>query len=342
MANYYLSKNYNSITSAGNKAKTDNEKIMSDMGFKSAGLKQTTCKNKVTGFILTLAGILKMIFKVSANDTVVIQYPYKKYYTLACNMIHRKKGKVITIVHDLGSFRRKKLSPEQEIRRLSHSDCLIVHNNNMKNWLLEHNYSKPMVIQWIWDYLSDTENNIERILKNKPIIVTYAGSLSYRKNRFIYDLNNVISSWQFELYGSGFETDKIQYPDKFLFRGYCPSNQLIETACGHFGLLWDGDSTIGCTGNFGEYLQFNNPHKASLYVRCHLPIITWEKAAMSTFILQNRIGICVNSLEELDTVLPSISVDEYEEMTHNIKEISKNVASGYYLKQALNLAFPLK
>jgi hypothetical protein len=211
----------------------------------------------------------------------------------------------------------------------------------MKNWLLQHGYSKPMVIQGIWDYLSDTENNIERNLKNQPLKVIYAGGLNYRKNKFIYDLEHLMSSWQFELYGSGFEAEKIQHPEKFIFKGYCPSNKLIETASGHFCLLWDGDSTIGCTGNFGEYLQFNNPHKASLYVRCHLPVITWEKAAMSTFILQNRIGICVNSLEELDTILPSISVEQYEEMRRNIQNISKKVADGYYLKQALNFVLPL-
>ena len=39
--NCYLSRNYRGLSSAGNKAKTDIEQIMSDMSFKNVGLKQT-------------------------------------------------------------------------------------------------------------------------------------------------------------------------------------------------------------------------------------------------------------------------------------------------------------
>ena len=39
--NCYLSRNYKGTASAGNKAKTDIERIMSEAGFKNVGLKQT-------------------------------------------------------------------------------------------------------------------------------------------------------------------------------------------------------------------------------------------------------------------------------------------------------------
>ena len=122
MGNYYLSKNYRNITGAGNKAKTDMEKILSDLGYKNAGLTQTVCSNKVIGFILTLIGVCSVFFKISANDTVIIQYPFKKHYAFVCNIIHLKKGKVITLIHDLGVFRRKRLSVDKEIKLLDHSD----------------------------------------------------------------------------------------------------------------------------------------------------------------------------------------------------------------------------
>ena len=77
MAKYYLSKNYPEIVSAGNKAKTDIEKILSDLGYENAGLKQTTYSNKIVGFVLTLVGVLKVLFTISANDIVVLQYPLK-------------------------------------------------------------------------------------------------------------------------------------------------------------------------------------------------------------------------------------------------------------------------
>ena len=336
MTNFYLSKNYIETTSAGNKAKTDVEKILSDLGYKHAGLRQTTYSNKIIGFILTFTGIIKIFFTIGKNDTAFIQYPLKKYYTFACKLIHLRRGKVITLVHDLGAFRRKKISIKEEIRKLNHSDYLIVHNNNMKEWLTRQGYSHPMVCFEIWDYLSTADNKEQKKLDEQPIKVIYAGNSNYRKNNFLYSLEDIILNWKFELYGKGFDVNKIKNNFKFAYKGYCQSDKLIEEVCGHFGLIWDGDSVTGCEGNFGVYLEMNNPHKASLYIRCNLPIIIWKKAALAPFIIENKIGISIQSLEELNKILPSISFEEYNEMRKNIIEINKKISSGFYLKKALS------
>ena len=335
MAKLYLSKNYIETTGAGNKAKTDVEKILSDLGYKHAGLMPTTYSNKIIGFIFTLTGILKMFFTIEENDTVFIQYPFKKYYTLACKLIHLRKGKVITLIHDLGAFRRKKLTIREEINKLNHSDYLIALNKNMKEWLTKQGYSKPMVCLEIWDYLSDSENKEQKKLEKQPIKVIYAGNINHRKNKFLYSLEDIILNWKFELYGKGFDENKIKNKNKFTYKGFYQSDKLIEEVCGHFGLIWDGDSTAECKGSFGDYLEINNPHKTSLYIRCNLPLIIWKKAALASFIIDNKIGISIKSLEELNEILPSISDEEYEEMKKNIKDINKKVSSGFYLKKAL-------
>ena len=134
-----------------------------------------------------------------------------------------KRGKVITIIHDLGTFRRKKLTAEQEIKRLNHSDVLIVHNDKMEIWLKEQGYTKPMVCLEIFDYLSPSVNNNTQEPNQKPIKVIYAGALTYKKNRYLYSLNDVMSKWQFELYGGGFEEAKIEDKTLFKFKGFVPS-----------------------------------------------------------------------------------------------------------------------
>lgn len=96
--------------------------------------------------------------------------------------------------------------------------------------------------------------------------------------------------------------------------GFVKSDDLIATAQGDFGLVWDGTSVSTCTGDFGEYLQYNNPHKTSLYIRCQLPVIIWNKAALADFVRENGIGICVDSLEELEKILNTLSEEEYAEM----------------------------
>lgn len=336
MAEFYLSKNYNNTTSAGNKAKTDIERILSGSGYKNAGLAQTTHSNKITGFILTLAGVLKVFFTISAGDTVVVQYPFKKYYSFVCNIIHFRKGKVITVIHDLGAFRRKKLTIDKEIRRLNHTDILVVHNDNMQDWLQQQGYTKPMISLGIFDYLSASENEKTPLFDGQLTKVIYAGALSYRKNKYLYNLDDKISKWQFELYGGGFEENKIKNKKHFKYNGFIPSDQLIEQVDAHFGLIWEGESTSVCSGNFGEYLKLNNPHKASLYIRCNLPLIIWEEAALATFVSENKIGICIRSLEDLDVILPAISAEMYAEMKKNIKKINERISSGYYINKALS------
>lgn len=116
----YLSKNYKGLQNAGNKAKTDIEKILQQQGFRNVGLKQTVYTNKVLGFFITLLGVLKAPFCLHKGDVLLLQYPLKKYYSFVCNMAHLRGAKVITLIHDLGSFRRQKLTIPQEIKRLGH------------------------------------------------------------------------------------------------------------------------------------------------------------------------------------------------------------------------------
>lgn len=338
MKKYYLSKNYKESVSAGYKAKTDIEKIVEDLGYRPAGLPQTNHQNQIAGFLLTLMNVLKMVFTISSGDILLVQYPFKKYYAFICRTVRQRKGKTITVIHDLGSFRRKKLRVEEEIKRLSLTDVLIVHNHQMKKWLLEQGYTKPIICLEIFDYLSASDAERPHHSPVQPYKVIYAGALAFKKNRFLYLLDNRIHTWRFVLYGSGLEEERIMDKAHFSYNGFIPSEQLIRQADGDFGLVWDGDSTATCSGNFGEYLKLNNPHKTSLYIRCHLPVIIWKEAALATFIEENKIGICVESLEELNDILPCITKEEYDKMVSNIQDISSKLASGYYITQALKEA----
>mgnify|MGYP007079152982 FL=1 len=99
----------------------------------------------------------------------------------------------------------------------------------------------------------------------------------------MYEVGNYVHSYKFNLYGNGFDLEKAQGKEHFNCKGFVRSDELIATAEGDFGLVWDGFSVDACTGNFGEYLKYNNPHKTSLYIRCELPVIIWDQAALSDF-----------------------------------------------------------
>lgn len=217
------------------------------------------------------------------------------------------------------------------------SDVLIVHNEKMKEWLLRHGYDKPMVSLEIFDYLSRSVPAVAEEAKGIYKVV-YAGSLGDRKNGFLYKIDSLIHNWSLSLYGQGLAKSFIHSKIYLEYKGFVPSDRLIETAEGNFGLVWDGDSASTCSGAFGEYLKWNNPHKTSLYIRCHLPVIIWEKAALATFVSENRIGFCINALDELDSKLLAITPETYAEMKQNVMKISERLSTGYYTTKAVKEA----
>lgn len=335
--NCYLSRNYKGLSSAGNKAKTDIERIMEEMSFRNVGLKQTTYTNEVLSFLATLAGVLKSSFCLHKGDKLVLQYPLKKYFTFVCNMAHLRGAKVIVLIHDLGSFRRKALTVEQEIKRLNHADYVIAHNEKMRKWLEDNGCKAKLGVLEIFDYLSETKPTPKPNVK-RPYSVLYAGALNLRKNTFLYEVGEYIRSFSFNLYGNGFEIDKAKGKEHFKYMGFVKSDALIATAQGDFGLVWDGFSVYACTGNFGEYLQFNNPHKTSLYIRCELPVIIWSKAALANFVRENGIGICIDSLEDLEGILNSLSEEQYLKMKEKTAQIGKLLSEGHFTKKTLQEA----
>lgn len=332
----YLSRNYRGIDSAGNKAKTDIEQIMESHGFRNVGLKQTRHRNVVVAFCCTLFSVLKGLFCLRKGDVLILQYPLKKYYVFVCNMAHLRGCKVITLIHDLGSFRRKKLTIPQEISRLDHSDCVIVHSENMKNWLIEHGIKAKLQVLEIFDYLSDTQHVDGNGFPKSPARILFVGALSSYHNDFLYKQANSPHSYDLVLYGSGLEVEKLE--GKVDYKGFVSSDELIKTAEGEYGLAWYGSSLEGGSGTLGEYLQYNAPHKMSLYVRCGLPIIVWEKAGLASFVNNNNIGICISSLTELEGILSKMNTEQYMEMKKNVLQISDKLSHGYYCFKAIKQA----
>lgn len=315
------------------KARADVDRLMRDMGFVNIGLPRPSTKNKVLNFFVTFGSVIKAPFSIHKGDVLLLPYNIRKYYVYLCRIAHLRGAKVVTLIHDLSSFYRKHISSEEEIERLSHSDYLIAHNAVMKRWLIENGCRLPIGVLGIFDYLSDADPQ-EKPLPAFPYKVLYAGTLSPKKNKFLYELEDHIRSFRFCLYGGGFDLNSLKNKDRFTYHGFVSSDTLVASADGDFGLVWDGSSIYSCDGPRGAYMKYNNPHKFSLYIRCGLPVIIWEQAAMAAFVLEHNIGICISSLTQLDGILQNISAEDYEMMRNNVAVIRQKLSEGFYFKTA--------
>lgn len=337
MKKVYISRNYKDVNSAGGKAKTDIETAIQQVGYRNIGMPQKRSSGKVYDFFYNLLGATLAALRMPRKGVLLLQYPTKKYYSFYCRMAHLRGTKVITVIHDLGSFRRKKLTAEKEIRRLSHTDYIVAHTPAMRQWLLDQGYKGKVGVLGIFDYFSATRNHKGAGRgKDGAYSVIYAGGLARRKNMFIYDLAPRAEAFDFVLFGNGFQPDELQAPAPRLeCRGFVLSDDLIASVDADFGLVWDGDSIDTCSGDFGVYLRHNAPHKVSLYLRSHLPVVIWKEAAMAPFVVDNGLGIAVSSLADLDSTLVAVTPEQYDAMRRNTLDASEKLASGHFVQTAV-------
>ena len=56
---------------------------------------------------------------------------------------------------------------------------------------------------------------------------------------------------------------------------------------------------------------------------------------MAKFVANEKIGLTINSLEQIKEKIESISAEEYNTMLNNTKKIALRLREGYYLKCTL-------
>jgi glycosyltransferase involved in cell wall biosynthesis len=329
---------------ASSKALADCEQIFNDNEYKSLNV---YIVRSTTQLLFTLAKfsyhIMKMIKKVEDNSTIVVQYPilgFNGYMKWLIKVLKRKGTKFICIIHDIESLRT--MQPNlyaREIENLSAYDVVISHNKYMTGWLKEQGLAAPMVSLELFDYLLDQSKPLTYTLPEDAqaggYTIAFAGNLE--KSAFIHqlqDLHNV----KFNLYGPGYTVASGTRISNTKWCGSHSPEDIPFKLDGHFGLLWDGDSLSGCTGALGFYLQYNNPHKLSLYIAAGLPVIVPANCAVADIVREHQIGICVNSLTEIENVLANTTVDMVATYRTNILKLREKVITGSNLSAALATA----
>ncbi|NPD90945.1 galactofuranosyltransferase [Xylanibacter muris] len=331
----YITRNYRGVSSAGNKAKTDNEDTLVGMGAVNLGLRRTFYRNKVLTFFIDLAGIIKFVFSVRNDDLVLLQYPVKKYFSFLCMVARFRHARTMTVIHDLGSFRRRKLTVGKEIGRLSNADYVIASNTVMRKWLQSnglHNTVRPL---GLFDYHSPSPVPDNTGCTEDDNRLIYAGALGMRKNAFLLDADKISFGCKIHIYGNRKGLPQLNDSENIIFHDFCPADDFISKVNNGWGLVWDGDSLDCCTGNFGEYLRYNSPHKVSFYLRAGLPVIIWREAALADIIEKQGLGFCIDRLDEIENRLRDITAKEMETIKANVRIVSEKLNEGGFLKDAV-------
>jgi len=316
---------------AGGKAGRDAVAIACSAGYAPFRLYSTGERTRPADLAAGLINALRLAAELRKGDIVLVQYPMnRELMKLLYRLLNRRGAHVVTLIHDIDYLRDvpRRLGGvdgmrELELALLSQSEYLICHNPSMIAELRHRGIESKCVSLELFDYLYDGGDAANT--GDNTVIV--AGNLAKAKAGYLYKLHG---ECRLALFGSnldeGFTNDKAEYYGSF------PPDVLIENLKGDYGLVWDGDETETCAGPYGEYLRYNDPHKASLYLAAGLPVIVWKQSALYPLVDEHGIGVGVDSLAELGGVLRS---RDYREMKENVMRFRDRVRGGGFLTRCL-------
>lgn len=330
---------------AGNKARNDVEEIVKREGYQPLLLtvEDWYQMGTVKAQRHKAKALSKAFAQLKFGDQLLIQFPmlhHSFFTTRLVRKIQRRGVQVYFIIHDLEALRYANLDTVplkhkirvhlQESSLLKVADGVIAHNPIMKSVLVDKGIVADKIVSLsIFDYLIPNFQEKIGLSKNQPIIV--AGNLAQEKAGYLYALPEEPA---YNLYGVGFDESRALENETY-FGSFLP-DELPAALEGGFGLVWDGDSAETCSGVFGEYLRYNNSHKASLYLASGFPLVVWKQSALSRFVLENGCGIAVESLHDLKATIDYLSDEDYQDLVEKTKYIGKKIRDGFFLTNALN------
>ena len=323
---YSLVREKGKYANAGSKAVRDTNQIVYSFGYTPLPF-DLICTNFISHNIRRLVMVIKIFFTIKKKDVCFMQWPtyshaddFLMYYLLKVRCQHLQ-----LLIHDLTSLRTTK-NAEYEDRIINLAERIIVHTNPMKDLLVSRGVKKEKIrILTSFDYLVFDSIIPQRKLTRE---IVFAGNLE--KSVFLSELK--CHPIEILIFCYGKEIPGLSEP--LIYKGQFDSDY-VSGIEGSWGLVWDGDSIETCSGRLGEYLKINSPHKVSLYIVSRLPIIIWRNAALANYIEENGLGILIDSLEEIPSLLSNITSERYDSFLKNLDKERVNIIKGEHLRNCL-------
>lgn len=260
------------------------------------------------------------------GDIVIFQYPSWIGVNYDESFVNKIKSyrdtKLIIFVQDIQKlmFDSEQAILDMEIKTLNKADLLILPSKKMHRYLKENGLDeKPVIYQTIWDMPSDicfVDHAVTRCFH-------FAGN--YNRFPFLAEYHGKTPIYQYDANKPDREND-----DSFCWRGYFEQEKLMhELSKGGFGLVWSDDEY------FDRYYSMNQPYKLGTNLAAGIPVIVKRGCVHDKFVERNGLGYAVDTLDEADKLVQSITDAEYIKLYHNVKNIQKLILDGAYTRKTL-------
>jgi len=317
MTVYFIEEPFYMTHTAGSKPRNDFNTILKELNFTSL---QT--KFQKDGSVLAV------------GDLVFIQYTFTgDWKEQLYQVLHQQGIKTVLFINDIASLHDGNYHMiENEVALFNKAGYLIVHNEQMLQWLTEQGVTTPMFSLSLFDYLISDE--VYQQIKKRTFAheVVFAGNLNPSLRKFLYD-HDFKHDYQLNLYGPEVHGNLNTKSSKY-FGSFAPE-EIPAHLEGSFALLWNGEQQETCSGHVGYYSTIATSHKLSLYLLAGLPVICWNQSSEAKLVEQEKLGFTIETLTEVDLKLEKLTILEYEQMVKNVAKYPERLKDGYYMKRAI-------
>lgn len=247
-----------------------------------------------------------------------------------------KKCTVVDFLEDVDFLRNNysDIKIKHCIKTMNSCKCVISQNAKMSKELRRRGLLSKTFELNILDFLSDVVGTSKERNIGTKWSVCYGGNLSSFQSGFIFKLP-YFSSVIFNIYGPNLPSKDL--PQGCKFRGTFDAENCVGNISGDWGLVWNGNNIfVDENDKKSTYYNYVCPHKLSMYILCGMPVIVYKKSAMANFVIQNKCGIVVNDLKNLDKELSKVNEKMYQELKDGTLKIANQIAVGNYTSDVIN------
>lgn len=263
---------------------------------------------------------------VSQDSMAIAQMPswngiaFDQYFL---ESLRKRVDKLVVFVHDFVPlmFANNAYLFDQYLEAYNLADLVILPSQKMKDILMEHGLTQPVLIQNVWDHVTMLNLTNQPRLERK---LNFLGNMT----RFPF-----VKDWESDLRLEVYSNGQAESKGNMKVMGWQPEDQVLRALNrGGFGLVWSENIENQYER---EYSEMNVSFKFSTYLAAGLPLVVNKGIAKEDFVTKYNLGVAVDNLQEAVDYVNSVTEQEYNVLVNNVKTIGSLIKEGFFTRQLL-------
>lgn len=263
---------------------------------------------------------------VSNDSMAIAQMPswngiaFDQYFL---ESLRKRVDKLVVFVHDFVPlmFANNAYLFDQYLEAYNLADLVILPSQKMKEILIEHGLTQPVLIQNVWDHVTTLNLTNQPRLERK---LNFLGNMT----RFPF-----VKEWESDLRLEVYSNGQAEAKGNMKVMGWQPEDQVLRALNqGGFGLVWSENIENQYER---EYSEMNVSFKFSTYLAAGLPLIVNKGIAKEDFVTKYNLGVAVDNLQQAVDYVNSVTEQEYNILVNNVKTIGSLIKEGFFTRQLL-------